>query len=137
MPRSRGFTLIELMIVVVVIAILAGVAIASYSNQVRKSRRAQAMQVLNDLALREEKFRTNNAEYADIADLCTGCADLINDENSPWYSFEASDLSASTWTIVATPRAGTDQENDSCGAYTFELLNGTVKKSAEGGASCL
>jgi type IV pilus assembly protein PilE len=137
MPRSRGFTLIELMIVVVVIAILAGVAISAYSNQIRKSRRSQAMQVLNDLALKEEKFRTNNAEYADIPDLCGNCDELITEENSPWYSFAASDLTASTWTITATPRAGTDQEKDTCGAFTFRLSNGTVNKSAEGGSTCL
>jgi type IV pilus assembly protein PilE len=137
MPRSRGFTLIELMIVVVVISILAGIAIASYGKQVRKSRRSQAMQVLNDLALKEEKFRTNNAEYADIPDLCGNCDQLITATNSPWYSFAATDLTASTWTITATPRAGTDQVNDTCGAFTFALENGVVNKSAEGGSTCL
>ena len=137
MPRSRGFTLIELMIVVVVIAILAGIAISMYSNQVRKSRRSQAVQVLNDLALKEEKFRTNNAEYADIDDLCGNCNLLVNSDNSPWYSFAASDLSGNTWTIVATPRSGTDQVNDTCGAFTFALENGVVTKTAEGGSTCL
>ena len=41
--RTRGFTLIELMIVVAVIAILASVAISQYNKQVRKSRRAEAI----------------------------------------------------------------------------------------------
>jgi type IV pilus assembly protein PilE len=137
MPRSRGFTLIELMIVVTVIAILAGIAISAYTKQVRKSRRAQAMQVLNDLALKEEKHRTNNAEYADIADLCGNCDLLVNSDNQPWYEIEASNLSASTWTIRATPRSGTDQVKDPCGYFQFELANGTVTKTAEGGSTCL
>jgi len=135
MRRVRGFTLIELMIVVVVIAILAGIAITSYSKQVRKSRRAQAMQVLTDLSLKEEKWRTNNAEFADIATL--GASVLVNSENSPWYEITASDLTGTTYTLTATPRAGTDQENDVCGAFTFAMEAGTVEKSATGGSDCL
>src|SRR6185436_15605068 len=63
MKRVRGFTLLELMIVVVIIAILAGVALSSYQKQVRKSRRAEAKQGVTDISLREEKWRSNNANY--------------------------------------------------------------------------
>ena len=140
MHRSRGFTLLELMIVVVVMAILAGVAISAYGNQVRKSRRSQAMQVLNDLALREEKYRTNNAEYADLDVLCNGgsCSALTDTDSSPWYSITASNLTGTSYTLTATPRAGTDQVKDPCGAFSFEYENGTLKKSAAGGnENCL
>jgi type IV pilus assembly protein PilE len=63
MHRDRGFTLLELMVVVAVIAILAMIAFGNYNNQVRKSRRAEAKQVLSDYALREEKLRSNAAAY--------------------------------------------------------------------------
>jgi type IV pilus assembly protein PilE len=135
MRRVRGFTLLELMVVVTVIAILAGIAITSYTKQIRKSRRAQAVQVLSDLSLRQEKWRTNNAEFADIGDLDPS-GKLTDSDTSPWYSFEASDLSGTTYTFVATPRSGTDQEKDTCGAFTFAMEEGTLTKSAEGGSSC-
>lgn len=63
MKTVRGFTLLELMVVVAIVAVLAALAISSYSKQVRKSRRAEAKQVLSDYSLREEKFRSNNTAY--------------------------------------------------------------------------
>jgi type IV pilus assembly protein PilE len=63
-PRStlRGFTLIELMVTVAVLAILATLAITSYSSQIQKSRRTDARSAVLDLAGREEKlFSTTNA----------------------------------------------------------------------------
>ena len=70
--KQRGFTLIELMVVVAIVAILAGIAFNAYTNQIRKSRRAEAKQVLSDMALREEKFRSNNASYGTTAASPTG-----------------------------------------------------------------
>ena len=55
-----GFTLIELMIVVVVLTLLAAIAIPTYSNQIRKSRRSEAKSALLDLAGREERFMATN-----------------------------------------------------------------------------
>ena len=70
MKKQRGFSLLEMMVVVVVIAVLAGLAINSYANQVRKSKRAEAKQMLTDYALRMEKWRTNNASYTvDLTDI--------------------------------------------------------------------
>jgi type IV pilus assembly protein PilE len=63
-PRSaaRGFTLIELMITVAIVAILATIASVSYNSQVQKSRRTDARSAVLDLAGREEKlFSTTNA----------------------------------------------------------------------------
>jgi type IV pilus assembly protein PilE len=56
LPGSAGFSLIELMIVVVIGAILVAVAIPGYNYEVRKSRRTEAKTALLDLAAREERF---------------------------------------------------------------------------------
>ncbi len=72
MDKMRGFTLLELMIVVLVIAILASIALSGYQNQVRKSRRADAKQVLSDYALREEKLRANSTAYQNSIPLLLG-----------------------------------------------------------------
>ena len=60
---SRGITLIELMIVVVVIGILAAIAYPSYQNQVRKSRRSDGKTTIQQLAARLEQFYTDNKSY--------------------------------------------------------------------------
>jgi type IV pilus assembly protein PilE len=63
---SRGFSLIELMITIAIVAILASIATAAYTTQVQKSRRTDARSALLDLAGREEKlFSTSNA-YSDL-----------------------------------------------------------------------
>ena len=62
--RSRGFTLIEVMMTVVIIGILAAIAYPAYQDQVRKGRRADAMAQLLTLAQAYERFYTSNNTYA-------------------------------------------------------------------------
>ena len=62
-PRQFGFTLLELMIVVVIIAVLAAIAVPMYSQYIRKSRRADAMQRMQQISLAEERFRAENPGY--------------------------------------------------------------------------
>lgn len=62
--RPAGFTLIELMVAVAIIAVLAAIAYPSYTDQVRKGRRADAKQALLDLAARQERFNTVNNRWA-------------------------------------------------------------------------
>ena len=60
---SRGFTLVELMVVIVIASILMAIAIPSYKNSIRKSRRTDAKTALLDLAGREERFMSTNGSY--------------------------------------------------------------------------
>src|SRR5882724_9298948 len=65
-PAARGFTLIELMIVVAVVAILAVVALPAYQDSMRKSRRADAIAALTRLQLLQERHRGANPAYASV-----------------------------------------------------------------------
>src|SRR5690242_15446663 len=58
-----GFTLIELLIVVVVASILMAIALPSYQNQIRKSRRADAVNAITAVQLAQEKYRASNTTY--------------------------------------------------------------------------
>ena len=65
----KGFTLIELMVVITIIAIIAAIAIPSYVNQVRKSRRADATSTLGDAQLRQERWRAENPAFGTLAQI--------------------------------------------------------------------
>lgn len=113
---SAGFTLIELMVVVAVIAILVSIAVPSYQEAVRKGRRGQAKADLVDVAQQAERFRTVNSTYggfalASTSSPATGTAfyTLAIDIEEDGSTFEAS----------ATPIAGTGQADDRCGILTI------------------
>ncbi len=65
--RERGFTLIELMIAVVIVAILLSVAVPAYQDSIRKGRRTDARNALMAAQLVQEKYRGNNATYGTTA----------------------------------------------------------------------
>ena len=69
MKRQSGFTLLELMIVLVIVGILASIAIPSYRDSIRKSNRRAAQAVLMDIANRERQYFMANRAFADAAEL--------------------------------------------------------------------
>lgn len=129
MKKQRGFTLIELMIVVAVIAILATVALGGYNKQVRKSRRAEAKQVLLDYSLREEKFRSNNATYGTTAAPPAG----IGATGATSYytvTLTAGSNTGTGYIFTAVPIG--DQAKDSCGTLTLTMAAGVLDKDPDG-----
>lgn len=66
-PAAGGFTLVELMVSIVVVAILISIAIPSYTTQIRKSRRTEAKTALLALAAREERYYSTNSAYTNDA----------------------------------------------------------------------
>jgi type IV pilus assembly protein PilE len=61
--RAAGFTLVELMVVVMIATILTMIAVPAYTSQIRKSRRTEAKTALLDLAGREERYLATNGAY--------------------------------------------------------------------------
>lgn len=93
----RGFTLIELMVVVAVIAILAAIALPAYSDHVRRSRRADAMSTLESLAMAQEQWRANARTYATLAELGGAPA-------SDFYDFSVETNTAADFVLRATAK---------------------------------
>lgn len=141
MKQQRGFTLMELMIVVAVIAILAGVAIASYSGQMRKGRRAAAQAELGELAQFMERRYTNENFYCGVAD-CSAPPALPftaspKDDPKKYYNLTVSTPAPAapaftpTFTLTATPIAGTDQVKDKCGTMTISQTGAKTATTAD------
>jgi type IV pilus assembly protein PilE len=122
MKKVRGFTLIELMIVVVILAILAALAITAYTKQVRKSKRAEAKQVLSDLGLKQETWRTNHATYGSLADL--GGAPTTG-----YYTIALTGGSNTATGYIFTAVPSGDQAKDTCGTLTWTMSLGVVTKA--------
>ncbi|MFE0501807.1 type IV pilin protein [Lysobacter soli] len=106
----RGFTLIELMIVVAVVAILGAIAYPAYTDAVRKSRRGQAKADLLQITQVAERFRTVNGTYEGFE--VPEAKQTSPEEGPARYEIEVSNRTASTFTLTATPVTGSGQEHD-------------------------
>lgn len=125
--RAPGFTLIELMIVVAVVAILASIALPSYNDSVRKSRRAQAKADMVEYAQLAERHFTSNGTYAGFnTSLPTQSPREAGSTARYRLGYTAT---GSAFTITATPESS--QSADRCGTLT---INQTGQKTKSGSA---
>jgi len=114
-----GFTLLELMIVVLVIAILASLAMAGYDFAVLKTRRSAAQGCLAEAAQFMERFYTTNLNYqTDLAGVSVSLPRCSADV-TPYYTvgFVAGQPTATTFTIAVIPQGGQTKEKN-CGTMT-------------------
>lgn len=101
MRSNRGFTLIELMIVVVIIGILAAIAVPKFNNVSRRSKEAEAAPVLKQLRTLQERYVQAEGIYAaNVADLEGGA---VNFADGKYYSFSMGPATASTFVACAIP----------------------------------
>lgn len=126
--KQSGFTLIELMIVLAVVAVLLIVALPSYQDSVRKARRADGKAALTGLQLAQEKFRSNCRFYAGSvasADVCG--ADAANStikypstSNEGHYTIAITAASGNSFTITADP-TGAQAKDTACDPLQIEM----------------
>lgn len=128
MKRRFGFTLIEMLVVVGMIAMLAAIAAPAYSKYVQRSRRIEGQALINTIAQRQERFFSTYNRYAasltgtginglGMGANCTGGA--IGSENCYYIASMVVPANFATYTIRVQPRTGTSQVTDKCSMLTL------------------
>jgi type IV pilus assembly protein PilE len=128
MLRKRGFTLIEMLITVLIVAILALTAIYFFSGQVVRGRRIDAINALLSISLAEEAYRSSNTTYGTLAQVWGG----VTTSQEGYYTLAISNVTATSYTITATGTGTqTADTNDatSCATLTLTMSSGTITKT--------
>jgi type IV pilus assembly protein PilE len=112
MNKQHGITLVELMIVVVIVGIITAIAVPSYSNHVRKSRRNMAAGCLQENAQYLERWYTSNMTYVGAG--ATAC----EAELEPFYTVTLNVTGPRDFTVQAAPQGA--QAKDICGTLSID-----------------
>jgi type IV pilus assembly protein PilE len=142
--RARGFTLIEVMIVVAIIAILSAIVYPSYIRYVVRSNQQAARSMLYAVADRQEQFFLDNKSYAANLSTLGYDEDKIylgpdgqltgEDEDNLTYALTISESTATTWTVLAEP-VGVQADRDTLCA-DLSLTSSGERDASGGGDKC-
>jgi type IV pilus assembly protein PilE len=135
--RERGFTLIELMITVVIVAILAAVAVPSYTSYLTRAKIAEATTNLSDLRVKMEQFYQDNRKYNGATAGTCGLWPLpaATVANYKYFTFTctssnpgASPLGDQRYTISAT--GGVTGGDQNMTGFTYTITEANVRATA-------
>ncbi len=134
--RSTGFTLVELMIVLVIAAILVSVAIPAYQSQIRKSRRTDAKTALLDLAAREQRYfsvqNSFTASFGNLGYSAAGTSPASVSVGSGYYNVTVTTAVATPPGFLLTATAtGVQTSDTTCNSFTVD--NTGLQKAYDSG----
>jgi type IV pilus assembly protein PilE len=127
MKQQNGFTLVELMIVVVIVAILASVALPAYQDYLIRGKLAEATSNLADARVKMEQYFQDNRTYD-----AGGCPASVS-TSTDYFTYTCTNLGTDTYTLTATGKAGTNLATFS---FTVDQANAKTTTSPWGNGAC-
>jgi type IV pilus assembly protein PilE len=117
--RSSGFTLIEVMVTVAVVAILAAIAVPSYSQYIMRANVTEAVAGLSEMRVKLEQYFQDQRNYSGGGGITPPCqaGTVAPLPTAKYFTFTCSNLGASTYTVTATGKAGSNMAGF---AYTID-----------------
>jgi type IV pilus assembly protein PilE len=139
--NQRGFTLIELMITVAIVAILASVAYPSYTHHLARAKRVAAEGLMQNVASKQEQYMLNARSYhPTVSGSSTDLSPLgvvVSSEVSANYTVTVVSDNAATppnFYVEAVPNVRQASNDSRCG--TLRLTSTAAKTASGGGADC-
>jgi type IV pilus assembly protein PilE len=139
-PRHSGFSLIELMIAVVIIAVLVAIAYPSYTKRVTRTRRVAAEACLANYANYMERYYTTNLRYDQDGSATANpypkqdCASTT--QTGAYYNYPAPATSAATFTIQAVPTGNQATNDAKCGTISLDQKGTRSVSGTDGVSNC-
>jgi type IV pilus assembly protein PilE len=127
--KKSGFTIIELMIVIVIIAILLAIAYPSYTKYVRKAKRGDAQQLLLNWSINQEIWRANHSTYNTVG--TAGATDSLAPIADHYTFGLVGTPTATAFTLSAAAISGDDQVNDKSRDNSVECKTLTLDQSGQ------
>ena len=126
-PTRRGFTLIEVLVTVVIVAILAAIALPSFQASIRKGRRSDAFTSIAAVQQAQERWRGNNQSYtASLAAPPAGLG-ISGTTTSGYYNITVTNVAPNSYDALATAVSGTSQAEDGdCKVIGAQMNGGNV-----------
>jgi type IV pilus assembly protein PilE len=125
---QKGVTLIELLLVMVIIAILGGIAIPAYSSYVVRTNRSAAKACMSEYAQFMERYYTTHLSYSGASPGSIGCASDANLNTAYSFSVSVNVNAPRLYTVTATPANAQSTRDTQCGTLTLNE-SGTKNKT--------
>lgn len=148
MKRIKGFTLIELMIVVAVLAILVSIAYPSYQNYVKRKNRVETQSVMMEIAQKLQSYKLANGDYGKNNTTSSYATNPLTNPNvygktvsprtgSAYYDLTITNAPDSSWILTATPIITSAQKNDGALTLTHRGTQCWYKNKDDASGACL
>jgi len=139
-PPARGFTLIEVMITVAIVAILAAIALPAYRDQISRGKRSDMQAALVENAGYMQRYYEANNTYLSTGTGANAISPSLPNSQSPKtgsknydFAIDSTATTATTFTLTAAPTGS--MSSDKCGTFTIDNLGQRGIKNAVAGQS--
>lgn len=130
MNQHKGFTLIEIMIVVAIIGILMAIAIPAYGNYVKRAKITEAVSALSDMRVKLEQHFQDNRTYVGACAAPGVAAVAALPAPSKSFDFACPTLTPTSYSVTATGKASTNM-----GGFVYTIDQANVRTSTITGVS--